>query len=246
MVTPADVELQNVTNVFIDVFYHEKELVDVHSSGRVWSGEDFTDSLLMPITLDDMVAGESVAMQLDVMGRSSSVFKVDAYDRNDTLFKDATISAYSSTIYGRELQKKVSWTPISPDLRLNIKINATSSATVFLDKILINYPRLLRYHGIQLPFTMAGDGLSSQTLRLDNVNDDLMLWDVTSPLEPVNVNYYKQDGSAFFETGEGNLNSFVAFEVSNAKKPITIRHIENQNLHSVAYADMIVLVPSRY
>lgn len=246
VVTPDDIETYDAITKFTDLFYYEKELFNVHSSGRVWYGESFTDSLVFPVTLDGLVADEPVLMQLDLMGRSSDVFKVDAYDRGNALFKNATIKAYTSVNYGYELNRNVSWIPESPDLNLNIKINATSSATLFLDKVVINYPRFLGYSGNQMPFAFIEMLLPSQTARLDNVTDGMVLWDVTYPLEPVNVNYYKQDGSAFFGAGDENLNSFVAFEVSNAKKPIAIRHIENQNLHSVAYADMIVLVPSKY
>lgn len=246
LMTPDDIETNDAITEFTGVFYYEKELFNVHSSGRVWYGESFTDSLVFPVTLDGLVSGKPVLMQLDLMGRSSDVFKVDAYDRDNALFKNAIIKAYTSVNYGYELNKNVSWIPESPDLNLNIKINATSSATLFLDKVLINYPRFLGYSGNQMPFDFIEMLLPSQTARLDNITDGLVLWDVTYPLEPVNVSYYKQEGSAFFGVGDENLNSFVAFEVSNAKKPVAVKRIANQNLHSVAYADMIVLVPSKY
>ncbi len=241
--TPDSIEIANATCVVTDALFHEKELVNVYASGRVWYGETFTDSLSLPLVFEGFVADKPVVMQLDIMGRSSEKFMISAYDDSDTLFSDAVITAHSSGSYGNEIRKTISWTPASPDVNLKIKINASTSATVFLDKVLANYQRRLCYSSAQMCFGVCNE---TNALSVCNAPDGVLLWDVTNPLEPHNVVCHRSADSIFFVAGNATLNRFVAFEVANAMKPIAIKHIPNQNIHGVTNADMIVLAPSKY
>ena len=241
------VDAQGVVTSFTDCVYYEKELTNVIASGRVWYGESFTDSLVLPVALDGLVAGEPVDMQLNFMGRCSQSFKVDVFDGSDTLFKNIMVSAATSLTYGSEIQKNKSYVPSSTSINLKIKIQDSSSANVFLDKLIVSYLRQLSYAGSQLDFSFSpSQSEHKMSAKISNAIGNMGLWDITSPLEPSVVVYSNDAGDAVFSIETGQTSRFVAYETDNAKRVSSIRPVGNQNLHGTDYADMIVFTPAKY
>ncbi len=239
-------DAQGIMTSFSDFVYHEKDLSNVIASGRCWYGESFTDSILLPLSLEGLIAGEPVDMQLNLMGRCSQAFSVEVIDGADTLFRNVLISAHTSLTYGSEVHKNKSFVPSSETVNLKIKIKDLAQANVFLDKVIVNYPRHLRYTGSQLDFSLPlGDTVQKMTAKIGNITEDMRVLDITSPLEPSVVVYAKDADEVFFCVESGQ-NRFVAYESGNLKSVSSIRPVNNQNLHGTVYADMIIFTPAKY
>lgn len=241
----ADVDTQNAITEFTECFYHEKELFNANASGRVWYGEAFNDSFSMSIDLVDYVEGQPVFFYVGVMGRSSDAFRFDVLDGETGLFTSVPVSAYSSVTFGSELHRSKSYIPASSVIDLKIKINAQQSATLYLDRLFVNYPRHLNYRGGIMPFSMSSDG-TRNTVGISQTSSDLLVWDVTSPMEPAEVLCANAGDASYFSIATDSVYRFVAFEPDNAASPCSVRRIGNQNLHGVTNAEMIIFSPAKY
>ena len=237
---------QGAATVFTECLYHEEELVNVISSGRVWFGEAFTDSLALSFNLKDYAEGLPVRMSIGVMGRSSNMFKFDVLDGDTALLSEIPVPAYPSNTFGYEVSRNTSYVPASSNIDLLINVTAQQSATLYLDKIVINYPRRLKYRGSVLPFTIRRDTTSNSAVVIGHACDGLVVWDVTDPLEPTEVQYVSAGDNCSFGLANDGASRFVAFEADKTLKPVSLRRIDNQNLHGISYADMIILSPAKY
>lgn len=240
-------DAQGVITCFDDFVYHDKDLVNVIASGRLWYGESFTDSLLLPVQLEGLVEGEPIDFELDIMGRCSQSFNVDVYYGTDTLFRNVTIASYTSVSYGSEVQRIKSFVPSSASSNLKITVNSTIAANVFLEKFVIKYPRRLSYSGGQLDLSLHLENTGQKTsANISGATGNMRILDITDPLEPSLVIYDNINNEAVFSVEAGQTRGFVAYETSNLKTVSSIRPVGNQNLHGTAYADMIVFTPAKY
>ncbi len=113
----------------------------------------------------------------------------------------------------------------------------------WLDFIQVNARRALVMNGDQLAFRdPATLDYSSTTFELSNAGNDLLVWDITNPLQPRIQEYELTNDVLSFGAPTGTLKTFVAFRPDAAlSQPTAIGKIDNQNIHGIEEADMVIV-----
>lgn len=131
--------------------------------------------------------------------------------------------------------------------KLALKIDVSTSGIVLmarLDYIEVEYSRNLELTGDQLHF--YDTYRSGSVIRLKGCGQDAVIWDVTDPKKPMNVEFALSDGDAIFAPGVG-YREFVAFVPSKISGgPTDYVSVGNQDIHSMPVPDMLIIAPSEY
>lgn len=136
-------------------------------------------------------------------------------------------------------------TPAGGVLNFQYTYNSGTTGKAFVDYLQLNYKSRLRFNGSQLNFrnvSVANLGLNNfVAYRLDNVNGNVTVWDVTNPFNTVQVNGTASGGQYTF-LAEGNmLREFIAFNGSAYQTPVSVGRVDNQDLHGIGYKDLIII-----
>jgi len=113
----------------------------------------------------------------------------------------------------------------------------------WLDYIQVNVRRQLSMSGDQLRFRDPRTlDYPSATFEMDNADNRLLIWDITNPLQPKLQQYELAGNVLRFGANTSGLKEFVAF-YPNASfpEPEAVGRIDNQNIHGILEADMVIL-----
>ena len=77
---------------------------------------------------------------------------------------------------------------------------------------------------------------------IKSLNNDALIWDITDPLNVKQIQYTRDGENIGFKSITDTLKTFIAFTTANAVVPlIKPAAVPNQDLHSSASADMIII-----
>ncbi len=82
------------------------------------------------------------------------------------------------------------------------------------------------------------------TLRynLYNAPDDVIVWDITDPINVSSLRVENLGNSKYYQTNGGTRKEFVAFSLlEDFPKPEFVEKVENQNLHATNSADLLIV-----
>jgi hypothetical protein len=107
--------------------------------------------------------------------------------------------------------------------RGNLSLSGVGNQLYFSDKSSIGAGNITA-------FTVAG------------LSADGQVWDVTDPVNAQNM----QLTNGSFNRQTDSLKQFIAFNGSSFSQPVAIGRVENQNLHGIAQADMVIIAHPRF
>jgi hypothetical protein len=113
----------------------------------------------------------------------------------------------------------------------------------WLDYIEANTRRLLVMSGTQLSFRDTRS-LTFPITRyvVSQTTTNMLIWDVTSPLNPQNQSFSRQGSDLVFGAASDLLRTFVVFDpTQNLLSAEAIGRINNQNLHGIKDPDMLIV-----
>lgn len=233
---------------FNERLFHEIDSYSPGKTGHQLFGEDFkfTPSRTFNFDLTDRVEGTTVWMQTNFFAKtytspSRLTFTANGTALPATSSDDIKPSDNSSYVHGR-----VGLTRKEFDLtgnRLSLGITHSSSASIHdarLDFIAINYTRALRMHNGELQFT-----LSSPAFTIQGASSATRVWDVTDPLDILQLETATDGGSASAVNQYTGKRSYVAWD-DNATfpSPAFAANIPNQDFHAAETPDMVIFSPS--
>lgn len=238
----------NVTT-FLERLLHEKETAALAESTPLMLGEDFriNTSQSFPFTMPGK-ADSFVGINVRFVAKASaaSYFYVSANgsqlptEKGDQLpvpgrsapTGSATISRKTTTVDGENL---------------NVGIRYQQAGVLYtarLDWIEVNYNRNLSISDGPLYFYLYSD--DSSTAAISGAGEDMELWDVTNPAAPKRVKYTLNGSQAHFRPDPG-YREYVAFEPSRVTTvPTGGKSVTNQNIHSMAVPDMLIVAPKEW
>lgn len=244
------------SETFMDVVQHERELVLVPGeAGPLLLGEDFrfTRTRSFSFDLTDAVAGGKAWFQSSFMsnlteesGRLSFTIDKESVPHNTTFILPRTSGEH---VYGSVSQGRHIFTmPEQSASRIEIGISLQSSSqpkSAYLNYLALNYERHLRIPASgYLCFST-----SNRDLRLDSRGSTPVIWDVTDPLKIKNIDCTDamSDGKAGWTQSSGRMRLYAA-RIPDARlpEPKTVGTVQNQNLHAISDADMIIVAPAAY
>lgn len=233
---------------FNEILHYEKDLTSVGETGHLFVGDDFrhTSSRSFKFTIADAVTSEKGWIQTSFICRSAATARVGVQLNGKdfpSLSTDniaATTSEYTLARESRSSRQfDLAEYGIGADGSANVTINLSGSGvygTAALNYITINYTRLLKVDKSgNLDFWLQG------AARLDGVDADTRIWDVTNSLEVSNIRH----SNGLWSPSYGGERHYVAWKPGNAyPSPKLTGTVSNQNIHAMETPDMIIFAHS--
>jgi len=238
--TPAN---KTITK-FDDYLCHEKDSVNLIQSGKEWYGEtfDILTSYSFNFTFPNIDNTSRLYIRSDIAGR---------YDATNYYTVNANGHSYTSSIasdnnaqylYANTSTDTISFIPNSANINITVTKN-TTNAVGWLNYIELNATRNLIFSGSQMLFrniSSVGAGNISE-FNISNTPSSLQIWEVTDPLNVKEQLYTTNGNNGVFRIATDSLRQFIAFDGSNYNSPELIGRIDNQNLHNLGQADLIIV-----
>ena len=238
---------QSVINTFVDRQYHEIDLHNHYHRGRKWFGETVNiedGALTIPFVFKNVITDFSGYLEVCFVGATAVVgttarLKVDG----EQVIDDISIAKAGQYNFAEEKTVSAYYYPVSDTVEVSLEVNSTNvSSYLGLDYICINACRSLRYEDEQLQFSMnRGSHVKLETINVENVGNGAVVLDVSTPLSPKIQEFSLTGNVVGFNRMLAGLNTFVVFEDSDIKNVVSIKSIDNQNVHSISYAEMLII-----
>jgi len=236
-----------VITSFDEYLYHENDLYNLIGSGMQWVGEKIITNFQKTFDLVNYTGLSNIKMMINLVSRSSSTRTFRFYI-NDNFLSSLSIASVNFSdftgIYARERNFYKEFKISGNTLKLNIEYDGTQFTDEgYLDYIYLNYERKLIYNGYPLFFrSLESIKHKFSEFVIDNVTDDLIVWDITDINNIKEIKYRYNSGKAYFKVTTGRLRDFVAFRKDDIKESVEfVGKVENQNLHSLETPDLIIV-----
>lgn len=245
-------------NQYNDFIYHGLEQhnalgqLSYNGSGREWYGERFgaTNELGLRFDVPGIVAQSPVVFVSDILGQTYNPASLEV-TINDTKVIEQHITTITATTYGikghdRRDTLRLNEQTISAasnnafSVRYNFK-KAEGYSQAYLDYFLIAFKRALALYGEQTTFTSpeSTDNAVSN-FQVASAKEDIQVWDISNFYTPVNQRLSFSSNVASFNSPTAEIKTFVAF-TSNVPAPEFIEVVSNQDLHSTATPNLLIV-----
>jgi len=244
---------QAVSNHTVSTFnaheYYERDLVNLIKSGDKWFGEifDVKTSYDFSFSFPNVDLTSPIQIDYSVVGRSGTAnsFTLSTLGVSDVVsITGVDIDTYAAT-YARMGYGSLSTAVTSELVNIDISYNKPSSASVgWLDEIELNARRKLIMHGDQLFYrdiNSVGDGNISEFILTGVSNGISKIWDITDPYNVKDIQKVFTANTHSYVTPTNVLKEFVAFNTNYETQLFPLGKVENQNLHAITQADMIIV-----
>ncbi|GLR19355.1 type IX secretion system sortase PorU [Portibacter lacus] len=229
-----------------DVYNLLGDFSSTQGSGKLWFSEiyssnrnqDFTSYFADP----NLDTNEDVSVEIQFAARdrisSKLNLKIDGVT-NSINFNGVNVSNIESKY--ADLEKKVftqKLSSTSPEIFLDFGVSS-NEPTGWLDYIQLTYSAKLNYSGQPIVFRKTeSKDLSLYGFNINTTLFGMQIWDISNP-----ENVLNQEHENFkFSYVPNGINEFVVFNpTAEHKKVSIIGEIENQNLHAIQSADLVII-----
>ncbi len=248
--TVTDPITQTVTQ-YNRYFAYEKEHVNLAKSGSDWLGEtfDYTTSYSFPFRISNIDLSKPIKAEIKVAANASasSTFNVNIGGANQSISVGAVASgSFDQAI---EASNVFSFSPTSSIVNVNISYNKpTTLAVGWLNRILISAQCNLSQTEPQL--VIRYDRAINQDEVLEYIiNNGLSstVWDITDITNIKKIPTTINGNNISFVSRADTPHEFVSFNgQSYYYSPQYVGTVENQNLHALPAANMIIISHSDF
>ena len=250
----------------LSYWFHENELSSVSNSGKDLLGEDMMGTQVrLPYHLAKLastsvkvgisaVSGATVSTYLDgQMSYGGSEFNLGI-----PLIDSRFTSIYNTECFYNGIMPYVvfpssnnasSIDPLTEDGELITYVSGSNISVAKLDYAIITYDRTNSFADDEVSFDMWFPSLkTSDVIKLTDITQDLMVWNVTKGDNVTNYNLQASDNDFLMTLGKNTTNAhLVAFSPSRTQLTIeSYEPVANQNLHAMEVPDMLIVTCSPF
>jgi len=237
---------------FLDYQVAEKDLVNLTSSGKEFYGEEFKDvtSYDFNFNFPNPVSGNTTNVRLDVAA-SSTVATSFNLNLNGLQSKVLTVpmrTTGDNYEQGKGTSAIFTYSPQGDSFafKLNYDKSSSSTSTGYLNFLEVNVRRQLKMSGSVMPFQNVDNlGIGSYNrYLLSDANSNVQIWDLTDPLNISSMETQIINSKLTFVATNNELKRYVAIDPTaslNFPTPVIEAEVPNQNIHSLAPVDMVIL-----
>lgn len=232
-------------NLLEEAFGHE-------GSNNYWFGDQFSSSFNSKdytpyFDFNDYVNNSESYFTYSFANRSSfkSSVKISLGDKQEASVLPATTvnSQYAKYAYMKTHESFPKFTNNPTTLTLEYN-GVGSTADGWLDYIEWQYHRKLNYTNEPIHIRSQKSASSNRNFAI-KTSKELSVWNITDYYNVKGHNTSFSNGELRFSTLDEGGNNYVIFDNSASfEKPLFIKKIENQNLHSITDADMLIITTS--
>ncbi len=226
---------------------YDKERINLIKSGKAWYSDEFGETNMREyeFVIPDIDTSEMITIKSGFANRTFQTDTVLIFANGEQVDKVTMISIGSgSVLYARTKNRTIQYKSGGEILTLKYQyLPSSMSSRVWLDNIRVNARCKLKLNDSQLCFrdlNSVAEGAVSDFV-VEGANNNTMIWDVTNIYEPKNVQFDYAGQEIHFRLHTDSLLEFIAFDNSLLLSPEIVGSVENQDLHSIVGADMIIV-----
>ena len=176
-----------VINTYPDYLYHESDELSPYASGRTWYGDLFTGQdgfKEFVFDVPDLDNSKSCRIESKVLGRCNAAFPYNLLVNDILIVNQYSIAKYGDYDFGKEHRVARNVFVNSGPVVIRYEIpQTTSNPMLFNDYIVLNFWRMLRFHGGEMAFRIVPSQVTepSTKVQLTGVGTQTVCWDVTNP-----------------------------------------------------------------
>lgn len=232
---------------------HEEELVSVSKTGQVFLGEDFRYTQTRTFSFNIPGIDTQNPMTVDVgFGAKilSSTGSLRLYHNGTLLSQDDQWNIATNRDMTYEFMKYITpsctATPRGGKEEFTITYKAGGTTICSnLDYIRLSYKRKLQLYNGVVQFR-AFNFTSGNSFAISGMNDQCIIWDITTPHAPLHINAQIESGIATFSPSMMSR-EYVAFNpTATFPTPTGVGSVANQDLHALETPDMVILAPAQF
>lgn len=244
---------QQVT-IFRDRYFYELDSLNLLKSGKEWYGEEFSNApgrtLVKNFTVNfpNIFTGSPIQIVSNVIARSvgsNSGFAVRT--NNNPVFFHSVSSVGTGTYdpVASSSEASSAFSSVLPGISLQYTYQPGSvNSQGWLNWFELFPQRQLSLNGTdQLLFrdweTVAA--FNTTEFRIQSASTNTLVWDVTNPLAPINMQGSLTGSEFRFANTSERLKEYIAFSNQNFFKPDVVGAVAIQNLHNSSTAQYLII-----
>ena len=231
--------------------HHEKEYINFIKSGQIWVGEKFENNNLIFKTdyNKPYLESQDFSIKYNVCSRS-----LDYNDNiiqlivNDDTISNSQINKVSSIYYNDFVKFKsdIAKGILQEDtLGLTFFYKQIGNKNVWLDYFTINSKQRIYFNNNQMSLIYSDIDSLTHTFNIKS-NNNLNVWDVTKLDDVKSLNVTNNGSNSFFNSSLDTIKEFIIFNDTQILKPIFIREIPAQNLHSESSINYLIVTTPKF
>jgi hypothetical protein len=225
-------------------FAHEKDVVNLVKSGKNWLGEvfDVNTSYSFPFRISnlDLTAPLKIGIKVAHNAKLNANFSVNIGGSNQTLTLGANTGDYSKAT---EAYNLFLFSPTNGSFNVNLSYTKPSTLAIgWLNNIVINAKCNLLQSEPQMVFSNPETVGLNSIVKYDISNaSSSTVWDVTDINNISKVHTALVGNTLSFVYKADTLCEFVSFNGQSYNAPQFVGTVDNQNLHALPTADMLII-----
>lgn len=236
-----------IVDTFLDYKVIDDDVVNLNNMGATWYSNDFdmVNNVSYNFSFPNIIKSRKCNMVADMASHNTSSASVNI-KANGTSIYNKSISAISNAyVHAHEINSgNVNFNPNGSDVKIDVTYNKSgSSSKYWLNYISINAWRELRYTGDMMNFRNPECLLMDRCYKyqISNADNNIHVWDVTNPVEPMRHELTLDANTASFVTYGRMDNEFVLFKPASCKSVQFVSAVKNQNLHAKYDFDYLII-----
>ncbi len=227
-----------------DYAIHEKDERNVIESGREFYGESFRISNIQNFTFDTpgILSGKYATINFISKTSAATPLQV-AINGISTLSGNVPVTA-NRYAAASELTLMGDWNgAVNEQNTVNVNYSGVNYDNTYLNYIILQYTRRLQsYDAVTFFRNISARNIPSQ-FRILNATPQQLIFNVTDEINPTQINAELTGGAAQFTLLSNKLEEFAIVDLTKPiPEPEVIGKIDNQDLHALPRADMVIIV----
>lgn len=235
--------------------YYQYEVIDLDTlnlgnTGRDWFRDifDVQTSYTYSFNFPNIDITQKGVLKTTFAYASSSGSSMSIVE-NGNLIAQTGLSASASSVLAQKNTITTTFIPSSTSLNFVFTYNKASSASkAYMDFVEVQAVCKLQKTTSHFLFSNPDSvGVSKVAeYKISQATSTMQVWDVTTWIAPQKISYTLSGSMASYKYDASEIKYFVAFDGETAYSVEKIGKIANQNLHGIAYADMIIVSHSDF
>lgn len=251
----ADNTSETATDIasFDDYAIHESELCNVGNMGRNLYGEDFLYKTIQNFSFNIPGIEGEIKMQINFISKmqTKGSLSIKHNGKSLTTNGEKNINAFTSVDDWYYTAAKLStinktFTPSGTET-ITLQFSGNDVKVARLDFIRLQMVRkLMLYNGV-LKFRSLQASQDFVRYNISSTNSSTQIWDITEAHKPKKILASSSASTLSFTPHTIGVREYIAFDFNSTfNEPNIVGEVENQNLHSLERADLVIIVPQQF
>ena len=241
---------------FDDRQVHEADLVNLLKSGREWYGENvdnIVNSKKFNFSFPNIVTSDTTFLRMSLLGRSlansgtnSNRFDITVANQPSIIQPFTNVGSSPQDNYASPSYYFSNFFPTSSLIPIEVRFSsADPNGLGWVNSIVLNARRYLDFSGTSSQFEFrdtrsVGPGNIAE-FQILNTNASTEVWDITDPVNVSARTTQVSGNNLSFVANANDLREYITFANGSYLSVETKGIVENQNLHSLPNANMIIV-----